>query len=69
MNTKLYNLATAFAKVISLVSGLAAYNDLIPVKYGPLAVLVFAVASSLKEVVRVMRDWSDDGQVNNSIKD
>ena len=69
MNSKAYNIATAAAKVLSLVSGLASYNNYIPASVMPYAVGVFALASSLKEVVRVVRDWSDDGVVNNSIKD
>ena len=69
MNSKLYNIATATAKILSLVSGLAAYNNYIPASVMPYAIGVFALASSLKEVVRVVRDWSDDGIVNNSAKD
>ena len=69
MNSKLYNIATATAKVLAVLTGLAAYQDVIPAKFLPVAGLVFAVASSLKEVVRVVRDWSDDGQLNNSARD
>lgn len=69
MNTKLQNIATAVAKVLSVITGLAAYSDLIPQKFLPVAALVFALSSSLKEVIKVLRDYADDGKINKSVID
>lgn len=69
MNSKAYNYATLAAKVLSVVTGAAAYQDLIPAKFAPVAVLVFALASTLKDTVRVVRDYLDDGQLNKSVLD
>lgn len=69
MNSKLYNTATATAKILSVVTGAAAYSDLIPAKFAPIAALVFALASTLKDVVRTIRDYADDGQLNKSVTD
>lgn len=69
MNQKLYNVATATAKVLGLLTSAAAYQDMIPAKWLPAGLLVIGLASSLKEVVRVIRDYADDGQLNKSVTD
>lgn len=53
-------------KFLSVITGLAAYANIIPAKYAPLAVLVFAIASTLKDLVVKIGDWIDDGQLNGS---
>lgn len=58
-----------FLKFLSIITGLAAYVDMIPAKYAPLAVLVFALSSTLKDLVVKIGDYLDDGQVNGSFKD
>ncbi len=43
-------------KVCSLVSGLAAYSQMIPAKYVPIAVLAFAAASIVKDAANRFED-------------
>lgn len=42
---------TTVSKVIGVVTGLSAYSNMIPAQYAPIGVLVFAIASSLKDIV------------------
>ncbi len=53
-------------KFVSVLTGLSAYADLIPAKYLPIAVLVFAVASTIKDLLLKIGDWLDDKKLNNS---
>lgn len=55
-------------KILSLITGAAALQGVIPAKYAPLAVLVFALASTLKDIVIWIGDWLDDGQINKSFQ-
>jgi hypothetical protein len=57
---------TTIVKVLSLVSGLSSYAGVIPAKVLPFALLTFAAASSLKDVVVVVGDFLDDRQLNKS---
>lgn len=57
---------TTTVKVLSLIAGLSAYAGAIPAKLMPYAVLTFAAASSLKDVVITVGDWLDDKQLNKS---
>lgn len=61
-------IVTTIFKVVSFVTGLAAYNDMIPAKFAPISILVFALASIAKDAVRVIGDWMDDKQLNQSYK-
>ena len=55
-------------KGASVVTGLAAYNDLVPAKYAAIAAIVFAGASILKDTVNRIGDLLDDGIKNDSWK-
>jgi len=59
---------TTIVKILSVVSGLAAYNDIIPAKLAPIALLVFATASTLKDLFVKVGDYADDKQINGSFK-
>lgn len=55
-------------KLLSVLLGLAAYQDVIPAKFAPIAVLVFACSSTLKDLCIKVGDWLDDRQLNGSFK-
>lgn len=55
-------------KVLSLAVGLSSYTNLIPAKWLPVAVIVFGVASVLKDAAIHLGDLLDDGVQNNSFK-
>lgn len=57
---------TLLLKFLSVVTGLAAYANMIPEKYAGVAVLVFAIASTLKDLCAKIGDWMDDGKINGS---
>jgi len=59
---------TTTIKVLAVVSGLAAYADVIPAKLMPIAALVFAAASTLKDLCVKVGDYVDDRQMNGSFK-
>jgi len=59
---------TTIVKGLSLISGLAAYAEVIPAKFLPIAALVFALASTLKDIVITIGDYMDDKQLNQSFK-
>lgn len=59
---------TTIGKLLSVVAGLSAYADVIPAKYALVAAIAFAVASTLKDTVRVIGDLLDDGKKNDSFK-
>lgn len=61
-------LLTTIGKVLSLAAGLAAYNDMIPAKFAIPAAITFAVLSTLKDLVRTIGDYMDDGVKNDSFK-
>lgn len=55
-------------KALGLITGLSAYTDAIPAKWGPVGLIAFGVASILKDAVNRLADLLDDGKVNDSIK-
>jgi len=55
-------------KLSGMVVGLSAYVNVIPEKYAPIGVIVFGVASILKDTVNRLGDLLDDGAVNGSFK-
>jgi hypothetical protein len=55
-------------KGLAVITGLAAYSNIIPAKWSGVAVIVFGVASVLKDTVNRVADILDDGQANNSFK-
>lgn len=59
---------TTIVKVLSLISGGAAYTGIIPDKFLPLAALVFAGASTVKDLFVKVGDYLDDKQMNGSFK-
>ena len=59
---------TTSLKVLSLITGLAAYSDVIPAKFAPIAVFVFALASTAKDIFIKVGDYLDDKQINGSFK-
>lgn len=61
-------LLTTAAKILAVISGASAYADMIPPKFAIPAAIVFAAASTLKDLVRTVGDLLDDGQRNNSFK-
>lgn len=68
MNSKALKVTTIVVKVLSLLTGLAAYSDIIPAKFAPVAVIVFGVASTFKDAFTKLGDLLDDGQANGSFK-
>lgn len=52
---------TTISKVIGFVTGLSAYSNLIPAQYVPIGVLIFGVASSLKDIVAVVTNFFNTG--------
>lgn len=59
-------LLTTIGKVLSVIVGLAAYSDVIPTKWAIPAAIVFAAASTLKDLVKTIGDYLDDGVKNDS---
>ena len=59
---------TTTVKILSLGSAAAAYSDIIPAKFLPIAGLVFALASTIKDMFVKIGDYADDKQFNNSFK-
>lgn len=55
-------------KGTSLIAGLAAYNEVIPAKFLPVAGLVFALSSCLKDIALKIGDYLDDKSLNGSYK-
>lgn len=55
-------------KVLAVLGGGAAYMHMIPEKWGAIAVLVFGLASILKDTVNRIGDLLDDGKANQSFK-
>lgn len=55
-------------KITSIVAGLAAYSDIIPAKLLPVAVLVFALSSTIKDVAIKVGDYLDNKQLDGSFK-
>lgn len=48
---------TTITKVIGFVTGLSAYSNMIPAQYAPVGVLIFGVASGLKDIVAVVTNF------------
>ena len=59
---------TLIVKILSLASAGAAYTDIIPAKFLPVAALVFAGASTLKDLAVKIGDYLDDKEINGSFK-
>lgn len=55
-------------KGLSVLTGLAAYNSMIPEKWMPIAAIVFAAASLLKDTVTRVGDLIDNGKEDGSFK-
>jgi hypothetical protein len=55
-------------KVTSIVAGLAAYTDVIPAKLMPVAMLVFALSSTIKDIAIKAGDYLDNKQMDGSFK-
>ena len=55
-------------KVLSLATGASAYSGLIPEKFMPVALLAFALASTLKDLFVKVGDYADDRTMNGSFK-
>lgn len=68
MNSTALKVLSIALKVASIITGLAAYNDLIPAKFQAIAVIVFAVASVGKDAFTKLGDLLDDGVKNDSFK-
>ena len=72
MKDKLIHALSFGAKALSLVVGLKAlpFLALLPPESKPalLAVFIFALASTVKEGIRLALDFLDDGRLNNSYK-
>ena len=56
------------AKIAGMVVGLGAYANLLPEKWAPVGIVVFGIASILKDSVNRIGDLLDDGAVNGSFK-
>ena len=54
---QIIQLTTTGVKVLSALLALSAYSDLIPPKYTSVGILVFAVASSAKEVLTACNQY------------
>lgn len=72
MKDKLIHALSFLAKALSLVVGLKAlpFLAMLPPESKPalLAIFIFALASTLKEGIRLVLDFLDDGRLNNSYK-
>lgn len=68
MNSTVLKVITVGLKIASILTGLASYVDVIPAKFAPIAVLVFAIASVAKDTFTKLGDLLDDGQANQSFK-
>jgi len=68
MNSTALKVITIVIKIASVITGLAAYNDLVPAKYAAIAGLAFGAASIAKDAFTKLGDLLDDGQQNNSYK-
>lgn len=59
---------TTIIKILSFLTGLAVYIDILPTKLAPIAALAFFGASTLKDLVVKVGDYVDDKQINGSFK-
>lgn len=59
---------SATGTVLGTAGGIAAYNDILPQKWLPYAVVLGTVSVSLHKVVTTLGDLLDDGQLNDSFK-
>ena len=59
---------TTIIKILSVASGGAAYFGWLPEKYLVIAGLVFACASTLKDMLVKVGDYLDNGQMDGSFK-
>ena len=55
-------------KVVGLVSSLGAYAEMLPPKLAPVGLLVFATASTVKDLLVKVGDWLDNKQIDGSFK-
>lgn len=53
-------------KVLSLAAGGASFFDWLPDSVAPIAILVFATADTVKELLIKVGDYLDDGKINQS---
>ena len=57
---------TTIVKVLSILSALSSYANVLPASILPIATLVFLLASTVKDAVVVVGDYLDDKQLNKS---
>ena len=57
---------TTVVKVLSILSALSSYANVLPASVLPIATLAFLLASTLKDAVVVIGDYLDDKQLNKS---
>lgn len=65
---KILHILSLTTKYVSVVIGLASYNNYIPAKWQGVALIAFAAASILKDTVNRIGDLVDDGKENGSFK-
>ena len=65
---KALKVVSIIGKILSLIAGLSAYAGMIPEKWGGIAIIVFGIASVLKDAVNRIGDYLDDGKPNDSFK-
>lgn len=68
MNAKLLRILTAIFAIITFITGLGAYVDLLPDTYVKLAGIILVAVGGVKEVAVIVGDIADDGVRNNSFK-
>jgi hypothetical protein len=68
MKIKTIRICSSVAKGASILTGLAAYASVLPPSWLPVAGLVFAVTSLLKDTAISAGDIADDGVKNGSFK-
>lgn len=65
---RIIHILSVAGKILSVLTGLAAYKNLIPEEYIAYATISFTVFSILKEVLLIIGDYLDNGVRDNSFK-
>lgn len=68
MKDQTIRIASVIVKGSAIISGLAAYNHILPAKWLPWAVLIYTITSAIKDAAVSAGDIADDGKRNNSFK-
>ncbi|MDO8335181.1 MAG: hypothetical protein Q7T74_00135 [Candidatus Saccharibacteria bacterium] len=66
MNERNIKILTTLTKIVGILTALAGHVEMIPTKWQWIGALAVLLASTLKDVIMMLGDLWDDGQINKS---